>query len=779
MPETTTGLPVTRAHTSSLAPSWSCRNRCGDRGRAGHHLDQIVHGGLCDPRAVLLGEQRGRQFRLLQLVPLLGEQRADRDTRRRRDPTARPGRRLGRETVPLQPAQRALGVVLAEREPPGEIGHVGGAHGHQCPVGRLVCLVQPYRCQTCRSQHAATPLPEDAGRGGKRPRRKTASAHHRRTPVSLPRWRHRSMTRGPWRGPATDPGGPSTRWVGGAADGPRPPGTAAPQGSGSHSGPNRVTPRRTGELGRSDRDPGVRRAPGPAGHTGAAGRFSRGGWDRPAVSYRRSMSNPVAGFSGCTVFIRPPRWTIRGMSQQGEKPTGQEDDWWGQLYDDSTGDTGPAAAADSLDDRFASASDTLGAPDDAPPPTPVTGPGIPPPRTRTPAERRLGSGSEPAAPENDAPAGRGPTADDLVADGPAVTGFGTGWPVAGWGPGERQPPEPTGGPPPGGPAPGSSAAAGRAVGGPAAGEPVPGGPTANGPAPGGLEPGGAASGGPHAAVPHAAGPCPMGLQSVALRRTARRMAGPRTADPRPVGPQAANPCLIRPQPAGPRPMGRLPPGPPPQTWLTGRGQVPRVGPHPVVNRRSAERCSGPGSRRTTRCGAAGSSGSGRPGRPRPPNLRARPPSRRPPSRGALSHRPSHRPPSHRPPATEPPAAGPPAAELTAAEPPATGHSAAEPSTAGPSAAGIPAAESRAAGSPAARPPAAGVSRGGAPQWYVHGGARGRDARVTNPLRLRLPARHPRRRLLRPGPRPGPRTSPRAGRQSPRPRRLRGLGTAHL
>ncbi|WP_055494624.1 PP2C family serine/threonine-protein phosphatase [Streptomyces sp. TP-A0356] len=48
------------------------------------------------------------------------------------------------------------------------------------------------------------------------------------------------------------------------------------------------------------------------------------------------------------------------MSQQGEKPTGHEDDWWGQLYDDSTGDTGPAPAADTLDDRFASASGTVG-----------------------------------------------------------------------------------------------------------------------------------------------------------------------------------------------------------------------------------------------------------------------------------------------------------------------------------------------------------------------------------------------------------------------------------
>ncbi|MFF5308889.1 protein phosphatase 2C domain-containing protein [Streptomyces massasporeus] len=44
------------------------------------------------------------------------------------------------------------------------------------------------------------------------------------------------------------------------------------------------------------------------------------------------------------------------MSQQGGRPTGHEDDWWRELYDDSTDDTGPTPARDSLDDRFASAS---------------------------------------------------------------------------------------------------------------------------------------------------------------------------------------------------------------------------------------------------------------------------------------------------------------------------------------------------------------------------------------------------------------------------------------
>ncbi|MEU6769403.1 protein phosphatase 2C domain-containing protein [Streptomyces sp. NPDC046853] len=51
------------------------------------------------------------------------------------------------------------------------------------------------------------------------------------------------------------------------------------------------------------------------------------------------------------------------MSQQGERhdgASGQEDDWWGQLYDDSAHDTGPAEVADSLDDRFASAAAAAG-----------------------------------------------------------------------------------------------------------------------------------------------------------------------------------------------------------------------------------------------------------------------------------------------------------------------------------------------------------------------------------------------------------------------------------
>ncbi|MFD6991844.1 protein phosphatase 2C domain-containing protein [Streptomyces sp. NPDC059943] len=49
------------------------------------------------------------------------------------------------------------------------------------------------------------------------------------------------------------------------------------------------------------------------------------------------------------------------MSQQGDRPA-TTDDWWGRLYDESARDTGPAEAPDdTIDDRFDSAADTLGA----------------------------------------------------------------------------------------------------------------------------------------------------------------------------------------------------------------------------------------------------------------------------------------------------------------------------------------------------------------------------------------------------------------------------------
>ncbi|MDQ0987846.1 protein phosphatase 2C domain-containing protein [Streptomyces sp. V2I9] len=53
------------------------------------------------------------------------------------------------------------------------------------------------------------------------------------------------------------------------------------------------------------------------------------------------------------------------MSQQGETLAAHEDDWWRKLYDETAPDTGPGGAADSLDDRFDSVSDTVGGPVDA------------------------------------------------------------------------------------------------------------------------------------------------------------------------------------------------------------------------------------------------------------------------------------------------------------------------------------------------------------------------------------------------------------------------------
>ncbi|MFF3482614.1 hypothetical protein ACFYXC_04955, partial [Streptomyces sp. NPDC002701] len=88
------------------------------------------------------------------------------------------------------------------------------------------------------------------------------------------------------------------------------------------------------------------------------------------------------------------------MSQQGERPTGHQDDWWGQLYDDSTGDTGPAPASDSVDDRYTSATNTLN-PNRPTNPADVPGP-------------RQGRGELRAQPP------RGPAADDRTPpEGPA------------------------------------------------------------------------------------------------------------------------------------------------------------------------------------------------------------------------------------------------------------------------------------------------------------------------------------------------------------------------
>ncbi|MFF3285957.1 protein phosphatase 2C domain-containing protein [Streptomyces sp. NPDC003023] len=109
------------------------------------------------------------------------------------------------------------------------------------------------------------------------------------------------------------------------------------------------------------------------------------------------------------------------MSEQGERPNRPttEDEWWSRLYDDSAPDTGrPAASsADTLDDRFDSAADTVttrpAAWWDRPRPAgrePSPAPGAPPPRPvappiagPTPPDPRGAAPPRPTAPPPMAP----------------------------------------------------------------------------------------------------------------------------------------------------------------------------------------------------------------------------------------------------------------------------------------------------------------------------------------------------------------------------------------
>ncbi|WP_437041544.1 protein phosphatase 2C domain-containing protein [Streptomyces sp. enrichment culture] len=125
------------------------------------------------------------------------------------------------------------------------------------------------------------------------------------------------------------------------------------------------------------------------------------------------------------------------MSQQGGRPTGHEDDWWGQLYDDSTGDTGPAPAPDSLDDRFASAAGTVGGPGE-------TGPAAAEPVVPSP---RSGADDVPGGPRRRAPQRAPWEPPPARATGPVT------FPTASRPPGRTEPapgspPRPPGPPPP-------------------------------------------------------------------------------------------------------------------------------------------------------------------------------------------------------------------------------------------------------------------------------------------------------------------------------------------
>ncbi|WP_328897051.1 protein phosphatase 2C domain-containing protein [Streptomyces sp. NBC_00236] len=84
------------------------------------------------------------------------------------------------------------------------------------------------------------------------------------------------------------------------------------------------------------------------------------------------------------------------MSQQGEKPAAHEDDWWRRLYDDSAPDTGASQAADSLDDRFDSASGAVGSDGGE---VYGTAAAVPEPRTAASAVTRMAD--PPAAPPSE------------------------------------------------------------------------------------------------------------------------------------------------------------------------------------------------------------------------------------------------------------------------------------------------------------------------------------------------------------------------------------------
>ncbi|MEU5362115.1 protein phosphatase 2C domain-containing protein [Streptomyces sp. NPDC005925] len=94
------------------------------------------------------------------------------------------------------------------------------------------------------------------------------------------------------------------------------------------------------------------------------------------------------------------------MSQQGRHPTGHEDDWWQELYDSSTDDTGPAPAPDSLDDRFASAAGTVASGEAA---------------SERATGTRAGAGTSTRPPGDRTPGGRGPGNGTSVGRAAATT----------------------------------------------------------------------------------------------------------------------------------------------------------------------------------------------------------------------------------------------------------------------------------------------------------------------------------------------------------------------
>ncbi|MFI9344651.1 protein phosphatase 2C domain-containing protein [Streptomyces sp. NPDC052773] len=231
------------------------------------------------------------------------------------------------------------------------------------------------------------------------------------------------------------------------------------------------------------------------------------------------------------------------MSQQGGRPAGHSDDWWGQLYDDSVEDTGPAPTPDSLDDRFASASDAV-----------TGGPPAPPPRVPAPRGGQAPR-PQPPAPSPEAPA-RSP---DAPAPRPGVPALRPGVPAPRpESPVAPRPERPA--PPPERPAPRPEGPAATQPERPA---PQPGGPV---PQPGGpaSQPGGPASqpGGP-ASQPDGPIPQPTPAPRPPHGPTVSTTGSPAPPPPPPPPPsQPPSPDTSPPAPPTPTPLAYVGSGPP-------------------------------------------------------------------------------------------------------------------------------------------------------------------------------------------------------------------------
>ncbi|MBA0052097.1 hypothetical protein E0L36_14660 [Streptomyces sp. AJS327] len=148
------------------------------------------------------------------------------------------------------------------------------------------------------------------------------------------------------------------------------------------------------------------------------------------------------------------------MDEQGERrpPAERDEDWWNQLYDGDTTDTGRSRTGDTIDDRFASVTRTVGGVPAPAGPDPTDPPGAPDPRTGA-APAASGSpgdaamGPEPGGPSSGAPSPGSPSsgAPDVrpVAEPPGAEGTMTFPRVTGEAAGSGPPDPGPGAPPPG------------------------------------------------------------------------------------------------------------------------------------------------------------------------------------------------------------------------------------------------------------------------------------------------------------------------------------------